>query len=341
MTTISIALATYNGERFLLEQLDSLVRQTRLPDELVVADDGSTDRTPEIVGNFSKVAPFRVTMLPNEGRLGYRANFMRCAAHCSGDLIAFCDQDDVWDTDKVAVVLRSIHPDALLLQHDFRVADTSLRPLPGNMETIGISAAGPWAPVLGLVQVFRRALLNTWPFWTRSIDHNHPSERMAHDQWVYFAAHALDRVQLLRQPLLTYRQHVNNTYGFSGHRASTQDLRPQTIMLDFVRGQSASRIAKRNVIAKSLTGFVPASERRSAIIEALCDAPAWSDNLDLLRRHLKLYERLKLYYEHRLQSYRPQSRMRLLASLAQSNRQYLLNGSRGLKDFIMDAALNL
>lgn len=212
MTTISIALATYNGERFLRAQLDSLVQQSHPPDELVVADDGSTDGTLEIVHAFAAAAPFPVIVLPSEGRFGYRANFMRCAAHCTGELIAFCDQDDVWDCEKLAVVDRMIEPSTLLLQHDFRVVDSCLGLLPGDMRTVGISASARWAAVLGLVQVFRRSLLEFWPLWASSIDQNRSSERMAHDQWVYFLAQALGGVQLLREPLLSYRQHDLNTW---------------------------------------------------------------------------------------------------------------------------------
>ncbi|MCW6511076.1 glycosyltransferase [Lichenifustis flavocetrariae] len=130
MTSISVALATYNGERFLREQLESLARQSRLPDELVVADDGSTDRTLDIVREFATSAPFKTVLLGIEGRLGYRANFMRCAQHCSGDLIAFCDQDDVWDEDKLDVVSRCfVREDVNFVFHDYRLID-------GNGETI-------------------------------------------------------------------------------------------------------------------------------------------------------------------------------------------------------------
>ena len=101
---ISVAMATYNGERFLEEQLRSLGEQTTLPDELVVCDDTSTDRTPQILAQFAKRASFPVKLFTNDQRLGWRKNFLKAARLCTSEYIAFCDQDDVWLKEKLAVV---------------------------------------------------------------------------------------------------------------------------------------------------------------------------------------------------------------------------------------------
>ena len=77
MTRVSIAMATYNGERFIREQLDSFAAQSRLPDQLVMCDDGPTDRTVAIAEEFAASAPFAVTVRRNPGRLGYSDNFSR------------------------------------------------------------------------------------------------------------------------------------------------------------------------------------------------------------------------------------------------------------------------
>jgi glycosyltransferase involved in cell wall biosynthesis len=87
--TISIAMATFNGEKFLRDQLNSLSRQTHLPDELVVTDDCSTDQTVTVLKKFQSEAPFVVRLSVNEHRLGYAENFLRAASQCMGDLIAF------------------------------------------------------------------------------------------------------------------------------------------------------------------------------------------------------------------------------------------------------------
>src|ERR1700676_3877565 len=93
---ISIALATYQGERFLSQQLDSFVGQTRMPDELCVSDDGSTDGTIDLLKAFASTAPFPVKLVANPNRGGVNRNFENAVTHCTGDLILFSDQDDVW-----------------------------------------------------------------------------------------------------------------------------------------------------------------------------------------------------------------------------------------------------
>lgn len=118
MAKISIAMATYNGERFIRHQLDSFVRQTLLPLELVICDDGSTDSTLSIINNFARSAPFPVVIVHNSRRLGYTANFLQAARMCQGELIAFSDQDDEWLPQKLARVFQaSQKSDALLYAH--------------------------------------------------------------------------------------------------------------------------------------------------------------------------------------------------------------------------------
>ncbi|SDY91484.1 glycosyltransferase [Nitrosomonas sp. Nm58] len=95
MTTISIAMCTYNSEAHLQEQLDSVANQTRLPDELVICDDCSTDRTEDIVRAFVNIAPFKVNFSVNEKRLGSTANFEKAICMCQGDIIALADHDDI------------------------------------------------------------------------------------------------------------------------------------------------------------------------------------------------------------------------------------------------------
>ena len=118
MTSISIALATYNGDKFLEEQLNSLNSQSCQPDQLIVCDDGSIDKTVEILDEFAKHATFEVSIHRNPSRLGYRKNFVKAACLCSSDLIAFCDQDDIWEEDKLRrCKLALAAPEILLCYH--------------------------------------------------------------------------------------------------------------------------------------------------------------------------------------------------------------------------------
>jgi glycosyltransferase involved in cell wall biosynthesis len=100
--TISIALCTYNGERFLNDQLDSYCRQTRLPDELIICDDASQDSTVQLIQEFAQKAPFTVRLFINEKNMGWRKNFDQALSLCSGDIIALSDQDNIWLDNRLA-----------------------------------------------------------------------------------------------------------------------------------------------------------------------------------------------------------------------------------------------
>jgi glycosyltransferase involved in cell wall biosynthesis len=128
---LSIALATCNGQRFLRDQLDSFLSQTRRPDELVVCDDRSEDQTLEILTEFRASASFPVRILQNEHRLGITKNFEQVVGRCDGDVIFLSDQDDSWASEKLtrheAVYLT--HPDVGLVFSNGEVVDEALAPL--------------------------------------------------------------------------------------------------------------------------------------------------------------------------------------------------------------------
>ena len=131
---ISIAMAVYNGERFIQQQLESFLRQTRLPDELVVSDDASTDRSVEIVREFAAHAPFPVKILVNEQNLGCSKNFERAFCECTGDIIFLSDWDDVWYPDKLLVMEKAFaqSPKAGVAICGWQTVDENLQPIAGS-----------------------------------------------------------------------------------------------------------------------------------------------------------------------------------------------------------------
>ena len=108
---VSIAMCTYNGEKYLGEQLDSIAAQTIRPYQLVVCDDGSTDSTVRILESFAKTAPFQVCIFRNAGNLGYTKNFEKAIGLCDGDLIALSDQDDAWYPHKLETLCSILEGD--------------------------------------------------------------------------------------------------------------------------------------------------------------------------------------------------------------------------------------
>src|SRR5688500_18132345 len=101
--SLSVALASYNGERYIGEQLDTIAQQTRLPNELIISDDASTDSTWSIVRDFAERAPFPVRLLQHE-RFGSARNFEIAIQACRGDVIFLCDQDDIWYPNKIETI---------------------------------------------------------------------------------------------------------------------------------------------------------------------------------------------------------------------------------------------
>lgn len=221
--SLSIVLATYNGQRYLAKQLDSIRGQTSSPTELIVSDDGSTDSTMKVVRDFAKSASFPVRILQNQTRLGYRANFMQAATVCSSDLIAFCDQDDIWSHEKLALIRLAFEdPQVLLVYHNATlindggaVLGTTFRQR--TRKRFGPLSLYPWAIIPGMAQALRRSLLRLTPLHTASIDPYALSEAMPHDQWFPFWASVLGDIVYIPDSLAQYRQHGANESGWPAH----------------------------------------------------------------------------------------------------------------------------
>ncbi len=224
--SVSVALATYNGATHLRQQLDDLAKQSLLPRELVVCDDGSNDDTLDIIQDFANSAPFPVQLHRNPARLGYRQNFIQCAGRCSGELIAFCDQDDRWSPEKLqTIAVEFADPETILILHNARVVDSGGAPtarlLGGDqLKRWEALTAPPWLFALGFTQVFRRSLLQFDGLWPNSADQNCDGEPLAHDQWYFFLASVLGSIVYVPDVLADYRQHAANTYGWRGRLAT-------------------------------------------------------------------------------------------------------------------------
>lgn len=220
-----MALATFNGEEFLEAQLESIRDQSRVPDELVVTDDGSSDRTVEILGEFAHRAPFQVTVRRNQTRLGYVENFFSAMRICTGDLIAFCDQDDVWHRDKLALCGAPFDadPSVAMVAHAAQVVDGQLRPQGTWYPRIVRDASnepGSWGPAFGGYPGFAVMVRSShlWYDGWQSRPCSLPpdeSQLIPHDVWANLVCSSLGRVVALADELAFYRRHASNTSSFS------------------------------------------------------------------------------------------------------------------------------
>jgi glycosyltransferase involved in cell wall biosynthesis len=211
--SVSVALATFNGEKYLQQQLDSLAAQSELPAELVVGDDGSTDRTVEILEDFATRAPFPVRIERNATNLGYEENFLRIASRCHSDWIAFCDQDDFWLESKLAKVAHILnqHADVSLLVHDMIACDDQLRPRASRANGLWVSRKvgplqGGYRVHAGCSMVFSRRLLDIGN-WTKRPSFPGTKTKWSHDAWIGILGYAVATRYLCHVPLVLYRRH--------------------------------------------------------------------------------------------------------------------------------------
>lgn len=221
MTTVSVALCTHNGARFVREQVLSILSQSLLPHEIVLSDDASTDATVEIVKQLIEPTSVTLTVLLNSPALGVTKNFEQAIRACTGDLVALCDQDDVWHPERLAklVALFATSAETLLVHGDARRVDEAGKALDHSLfESLEISeadleqveAGDAFAAYLrrnlatGATTVFRRALAEAAsPF----------PDAWVHDEWLASIAAAMGRVGVTRERLVDYRQHGANEIG--------------------------------------------------------------------------------------------------------------------------------
>ena len=218
---LSIALATYNGERFLGEQLDSIARQTRLPDELVISDDSSVDATLDIVRDFSRHAPFPIKLHINKTRLGATRNFEKAIRACSGDIIFLCDQDDIWYPDKISSSEKCFMNEAEIgvVFSDADVVDQYLHPYGKRLWEYRRFNSHEQALVSShrLDTVLLRHFVvtgATMAFRSRYLDLVLPiPEQWLHDAWIALIISATSNFAMLSTPRMAYRQHSSNQFG--------------------------------------------------------------------------------------------------------------------------------
>jgi len=206
---ISIAMASYNGEQFIKEQLDSFLSQTRLPDELIITDDCSSDRTEELVKQFADSAPFDVIFSRNEKNLGYAGNFNSALMKTTGDLVFLSDQDDVWFPEKIDKIsaLAENEPHVMAFMNNAELTDADLSPL-GTTKLGQLYSAGFGSDsfVMGCCMAVKRDLLDlSMPIH---------SKFNSHDGWLSWFADGLEGKLIIDEVLQYYRRHNSNASWF-------------------------------------------------------------------------------------------------------------------------------
>ncbi|MHB1145456.1 MAG: glycosyltransferase family 2 protein [Thiobacillus sp.] len=232
---ISICLATYNGSAYIEAQLRSVLEQLSQKDEVVVADDGSTDDTIAIV---DAIGDPRIRWVAQGGRLGVVKNFERSVSAASGEYIFLCDQDDVWLPGKVEHCIAALQTH-LLVVTDCKIVDSELNEIAPSFFRLRNSGSGLlhnlWKNgYLGCCMAFRRELLNyALPF---------PQGIPMHDMWLGLIAETQGSVSFLPKPLSLYRRHICSASDAAGRSSASIGK----MLAD--RGVLASLVAGRTII---------------------------------------------------------------------------------------------
>lgn len=234
---ITVLLAAWNGERYLREQMESLLGQTNQEFTILISDDGSSDRTPEIISEYESRFPDRIKSLKNLKPSGSaRDNFFRLLKSASDEYLMFCDQDDIWLPDKVEVTLREMKKMEkiwgkdmpILIHSDLSVTDqegTILYPSMARYQKIGVNDNRTSHylvenNITGNTMMINRSLKNL----TGQI----PDICVMHDWWLGLVASCFGKISYIDRPLVRYRQHGNNQVGAkSGMKQLSQRLSRQ------------------------------------------------------------------------------------------------------------------
>lgn len=245
-TRISVAMCTFNGGRYLQEQLASIASQTRLPCELVVCDDHSADDTEAILKEFQSHAPFPVRIVQNALQMGSTRNFDQAIGMCSGDFVALCDQDDRWlpmKLERLADALNKnpflggVFSDANLIDGDNRPMGVRLfarhkftRVKQQDFVCNPTSTLLKHDVVTGATLMFRATLRrycspipSTW----------------VHDGWLAWMIALHSRLALISEPLIEYRIHAGQQLGVGAHSAQSATATGET------RRQHYARVARQ------------------------------------------------------------------------------------------------
>ncbi|MDY0117583.1 MAG: glycosyltransferase family 2 protein [Sulfurimonadaceae bacterium] len=205
---ISVCIATYNGEKYLQEQLNSILKQTYKNIEIIVQDDSSTDNTMKILNSYKDTN--NITIYENEQNIGYIKNFESVLKKATGDFIALCDQDDIWDENKLELLINNIdnksliYSDSLLVDENGKSLNLKFSE---SLKNNFISTQNPLTfindnCVSAHAMLFKKELLKyIFPF----------PPNVFFDAWIAANAASLNGIIYFDKCLVKYRQHATNT----------------------------------------------------------------------------------------------------------------------------------
>jgi len=218
---IDILLATYNGERFLKQQIDSILAQSNQDWQLLIRDDNSSDSTVNIIKDYAGKYPQKVRLIEDKyGRLGTALNFGKLLEHAANDYVMFSDQDDIWLPDKISLTLNTmkdvekLYPDKPILVHtDLKVVDEDLKTIADSLWSY--CKMSPLDNSLNKI-IYRNVATGCATMINRKaveVSKPIPPEARVHDWWVALNVAKTGKIAHIPLPTVLYRQHTQNIIG--------------------------------------------------------------------------------------------------------------------------------
>lgn len=215
-TFISVAIATYNGEKYLIKQLDSILTQSLPCHEIIIVDDASSDATWSILQRYQQ-QDSRIQLYKNEYNLGATKTFERAVNLCTGDFIALSDQDDIWMQDKLAILIKNIGH-AKLIHSDALLIDGLGNPIKGSLLQFI-----EYTPIDSFfVRLIREGVHGCCLMMTREVANaarEIPDGFVYHDFFYNLTAASLGDIKTIYQPLMYYRLHDSNACGLYAEKS--------------------------------------------------------------------------------------------------------------------------
>lgn len=224
---VSIAMAAYNGEKYIIRQLESILKQTRLPDELIITDDNSSDNTVKVIDEYmenhvQQLGSMKYRVEVHSVNKGYVDNFRYTMGCCSGDVIFTCDQDDIWEKDKIEKLCKLFeeHEDAQLIASGLRFIDSDDKIIDREYRPYNKEKCNGQLCRIKLQEILEK---NCFPGCTMAVRKKMIDEYlkiadandMPHDWTMAIMACAEDGLYWYDEILINYRIHEDNTLGLA------------------------------------------------------------------------------------------------------------------------------
>jgi glycosyltransferase involved in cell wall biosynthesis len=219
---VDVLMATYNGENFLSDQIDSILKkQTHTNTHLYIRDDSSNDSTQSIINQKQKEFPGKITQIPTDKRLGVIGNFSTLMQHATANYVMFADQDDIWLPEKIAKTLEQVRAmetihgteEPILVHTDLYVVDAYLNKISPSFWSYAELPTKTYTLNRLLMQnaISGCTVMMNKPLATLALPI--PSDAMMHDWWIGLVASAMGRIGTVDEATILYRQHGKNQIG--------------------------------------------------------------------------------------------------------------------------------